>query len=226
MRHESRVRDSIGLNGLCNLEEWDLPELRSTIRRLLPYFIAENPEFPKGMEHRKHWEFAQLANGFRRLGVLNGEAWILAVAAGQEEVAFDLTNDARWVFVTDIYGSGSFSNLEAEARILFDPDAVARCPYNRRRLVVQFMNALDLRYEDGTFDAVYSLSSIEHFGGMEGALAALAEQRRVLRHGGVLAFKTEVVVNGAPGLHDGNLFLFTPEQIESLCENAGGLELV
>jgi len=178
------------------------------------------------MEHRKHWEFFQLLNGFRELGILRSDAWILAVAAGQEEVAFDLTNDVRWVFCTDIYGSGSFSGLEAAPEILINPDAVARCPYNRRRLVVQYMDALDLRYEDATFDATYSLSSIEHFGGIAGAVAALAEQRRVVKRGGIVAFTTEVIINGAEPLAEGNLALFTPKQISDLCHKAPGLELV
>jgi SAM-dependent methyltransferase len=216
----------IGLNCLCNLEDWNSTELRQTIRDLLPYFLPANPQFPQGMEHRKHWEFAQLINGFHRLGVLGPDAWILAVAAGQEEPAFYLTNFARWVFCTDIYGSGEFSNLEADARILIDPDAVARCRFNRRRLVVQYMDALDLRYEKATFDAVYSLSSIEHFGGFEGARRALNEQRWVLKKGGIAAFTTEVVINGAPSLEEGNLALFTPDDVSRLCQSVDGLRLV
>jgi len=220
------VRDHVGLNVLCNVEDWDIPELQSTVRRILPYFLPMDPTFPMGKEHRKHWEFSQLLNGLNRLGVVRAGAWVLAVAAGQEEVAFDLTNDVRWVFCTDIYGSGDFAHVEAEDRILTDPDAVARCPYNRRRLVVQYMDALDLRYEDATFDAVYSSSSIEHFGGLDGAAKALAEQRRVLKPQGIVAMTTEVIVNGAPTLHDGNLFLFTPEQIDGLCKQVPGLSLV
>ena len=62
------------------------------------------------------------------------------------------------------------------------------------------MDALDLRYEDGSFDAVYSLSSIEHFGGLDGVRRALAEQHRVVKPGGIVAFTTEVIVNDADTL--------------------------
>jgi SAM-dependent methyltransferase len=214
------------LNTVCNLEDWEVSETRDTMRRILPYFLAAHPDYPSGMEHRKHWEFAQLLNGLDLLGVLREDAWVLAVAAGREEVAFDLTNRVRWVFCTDLYGTGDFSALEADPRILVDPDGAARCQYNRRRLVVQFMDALDLRYEDGTFDAAYSSSSIEHFGGRDGARRALAEQRRVVKPGGIVAFTTEVILNGAPSFDEGNLCLFTPEGIDQLCRGAEGLELV
>ena len=117
------------------------------------------------MEHRKHWEYAQILLGLEQLEVLDRDAMVLAVAAGQEELLFELTNRTRWAFATDIYGSGPFAEREADMAMLRDPDSVARCSYNRRRLVVQCMDALDLRYEDDTFDAVYGLSSLEHFGG-------------------------------------------------------------
>ncbi len=71
------------------------------------------------------------------------------------------------------------------------------------------MDALDLRYEDETFDAVYSLSSVEHFGGLDGVRAALAEQCRVVKVGGIVAFTTEVIINDADSYHDGHLLLST-----------------
>ena len=110
--------------------------------------------------------------------------------------------------------------------MLRDPDSVARCAYNRRRLVVQCMDALDLRYEDETFDAVYSLSSIEHFGGLDGVRTALAEQCRVVKVGGVVAFTTEVIVNDADSFHDGHLLLSTPDEIDSVSRSIPGLSLI
>jgi SAM-dependent methyltransferase len=216
----------VGLNKVCSIEDWDDPALAATIRRILPYFLAANPDFPRHMEHRKHWEFAHVLNGLRSLGALGPDVMVLSVAAGHEEVAFDLTNDARWVFATDIYGSGPFAALEAELTILRNPDDVARCPYNRRRLVVQYMDALDLRYEDATFDVVYSLSSIEHFGGLAGASRALSEQCRVTKPGGTVALTTEVVVNGAAHFEQDHLLLSTPQEILDLLDKVDGLSLV
>ena len=214
------------LNKVCNIEDWKSDGRATVIRRLLPYFLEQSAEFPDHMEHRKHWEYAQVLLGLEYLDVLDRGAWVLSVAAGQEELIFELTNRTRWAFATDIYGMGPFAEREADLAMLRDPDSVARCPYNRRRLVVQCMDALDLRFEDETFDAVYSLSSIEHFGGLDGVRAALAEQCRVAKVGGIVAFTTEVIINGADTYHDSHLLLSTPQQIESVSQGVQGLKLV
>jgi SAM-dependent methyltransferase len=214
------------LNKVCNLEDWQSEERAQTIRKVLPYFLQQDPAFPKHMEHRKHWEFAQVLLGLEVLGVLRADALVLSVAAGHEEVVYEMTNHVRWVFATDIYGTGPFTGWEADMTMLRDPDAFARLPYNRRRLVVQYMDALDLRFEDGVFDAVYSLSSIEHFGGADGVRLALTEQTRVVKPGGIVAFTTEVIINGADEFEEGHLLLSTPEQLDALCHDLPGLHLI
>jgi SAM-dependent methyltransferase len=60
------------------------------------------------------------------------------------------------------------------------------------------MDGRRLAFRDGTFDLAYSLSSIEHFGGLEGAVATIREMARVLRPGGVVALATEYVLEGPP----------------------------
>jgi SAM-dependent methyltransferase len=214
------------LNKLCNLEDWDADTRAATMRRILPYFAEAYPTYPAGMQHRKHWEFAQILDGLDQLDALPPDGLVLGVAAGHEEVLFDLTNRVRWVFATDIYGIGAFAGYEANQTMLQDPESFARCPHNRNRLVVQYMDALDLRHEDETFDAVYSLSSIEHFGAEAGAVTALDEQRRVVKDGGIVAFTTEVIVNDAPTLNVPDLTLFRPEQLADMCGRLDGLELV
>ena len=214
------------LNKLCNLEDWDLDTRAATMRRIQPDIVRANPNYPVGVEHRKHWENAQVLDGLRHLEALPLDGLVLAVAAGHEQVVYELTNRARWVFATDIYGVGAFDGYEANQTMLRDPDAFALGPHNRNRLVVQYMDALDLRHEDETFDVVYSLSSIEHFGAEAGAITALNEQRRVVKIGGIVALTTEVVVNDAPTLDLPDLTLFRPEQLVDICERLDGLELV
>jgi ubiquinone/menaquinone biosynthesis C-methylase UbiE len=56
------------------------------------------------------------------------------------------------------------------------------------------MNALELEFPDASFDVVYSLSSIEHFGGPREIKRAAREMSRVLSPGGNLIVVTECFV--------------------------------
>jgi SAM-dependent methyltransferase len=206
------------LNRLCSLEDWDDPALVATIRRLLPFFVEDHADFPRGREHRKHWEYAHLLLGLDRLGALHRDALVLGVGAGHEDTLYDLTRWVRWVFATDVYGLGQFQALEGDGAMLVDPERFARCAYNRNRLVVQYMDARDLRYEDGTFDAAFSSGSIEHVGGFAGAVRAIAEMGRVVKPGGVVGFTTECVVNGAAPYSEPGLELFTPATLAEMID--------
>jgi len=79
-------------------------------------------------------------------------------------------------------------------------DAAAFAPYRYRedRLEVMEMNALDLRFPDASFDVVFSLNSIEHFGGRKEIVRAAQEMARVLRPGGYAFIVTECFVSRHP----------------------------
>jgi ubiquinone/menaquinone biosynthesis C-methylase UbiE len=106
---------------------------------------------------------------------------------------------------------------------LTNPEKFTSGPYNRRRLVVQHMDALDLRYEDGTFDIVFSLSSIEHFGSLGAAQKAVQEMERVCRTGGIVGIATEVVVDNGPHFSLPGLELFSPATLKELFASAPNL---
>ena len=214
------------LNKLCELEDWHDPRRVAAIRRCLPYLVAMEAEFPSRMEHRKHWEFAQLLCGLAELSAVDPGSLVLSVGAGHEEPVYELTNHVRWVFATDVYGGTQFGSLEGDGRMLVSPDRFARAPYQRNRLVCQWMDGLDLRYEDGTFDVAFSLSSIEHFGGFHAAQKALQQMARVVRPGGVVAIATECILNGTAGHRGRGLALFTPSEIAALAHSCSELELV
>jgi ubiquinone/menaquinone biosynthesis C-methylase UbiE len=83
----------------------------------------------------------------------------------------------------------------------------APCAWNERRLVVQHMNALELRYEDGSFDGAFWTSSLEHFGDEDNIGQALRELWRVLKPGGIAALTTEFRLRGPPpGLPGSRMF--------------------
>jgi SAM-dependent methyltransferase len=214
------------LNKLCEIEDFAIPEVAATIRALEPEHVATQPAYPAGFEHRKAWEFAQVMNGVERLRAIDSDSLVLSVAAGHERPVFAFTNVARLVFATDIYGAGDFSGRESASSMLTNPDAFAGFPYNRNRLVVQYMDALDLRYEVGTFDLVFCLSSIEHFGGFDGARKSLQEMHRVCKPGGIVMFTTECVVNGVPSPPLPGMELFSPRAMELLANSVRGLSPV
>lgn len=214
------------LNKLCMLEDWQDAELVQTMRHLHPGLSTGIPNYPSGHEHRKAWEYAQTLCGLRRLGALPQDGFVLSVAGGHEEPAFELTNHVRWVFVTDRYGTSNFHEYEGDSSMLVAPDRFAPFPYNRKRLVVQHMDALDLRFEDNTFDALLCLSSVEHFGGFSEAIAALREMHRVLKPNGVAVLTTECIVNDGPEFQDANMILFTPQSVLSFSHAVPGMDLV
>ena len=158
------------------------------------------PDFPVGREHRKYWEFAQAARSLSDFGAIHRDAEILGVGAGHETTIFWATNHVRRVFATDLYLDSGVWESDASPSMLVTPDEHAVLPWNERRLVVQHMNAFDLRYEDKSFDGVFSSSSIEHFGDWESVQRALAEIWRVLKPGGVATITTEFRLRGrGPG---------------------------
>jgi SAM-dependent methyltransferase len=216
----------MGLNRLCAIEDWDDPSFTATVRRLLPYFVDSYPDFPRGREHRKHWEFAHLLLGLDRLGAIHDDAAILGVGAGHEETLYALSRWVRWVVATDVYGMGQFQALEGDAMMLVDPDHFARCAYDRTRLIVEYMDARDLRFPAGTFDAAFSSGSIEHVGGIEGAARSIAEMGRVVKPGGIVGITTECIVNGAPQHSEPGLELFTPATLAEIVQGLENLSLV
>ncbi len=135
-----------------------------------------------------------LASYLDDVGALREDASALAVAAGHEAPLYWLSNRIGRVVATDIYGDGGFAAGEAEASMLSDPTRFAPYPYREDHLEVRHMNALDLEFADGSFDIVYSLSSIEHFGSPANIKQAAREMSRVLKPGGHLIIVTECLI--------------------------------
>lgn len=217
-----RLDTTRSLSRVCHPGDWDDPALVALMEAIAPTGAATT------RPHRKAWELALGVQSLERGGVLHEGAMGLSVGAGHEPVLYYLTNRCRWVFATDVYGSGNFAIHESSARMSMDPDVFAPYPYRRRRLTVAYMDALDLRFEDATFDFVVSFGSIEHFGGIEAAATSLAEMSRVLKPGGVAFVTTEIVIDGGDheSIPEAFIELFSPTTFRSLVEGVPGMRLM
>jgi SAM-dependent methyltransferase len=174
---------------LCDRRDFDDEQVLAMIHEIV------GPGIEPGREtHRKLWEFAMLGLFLEEAGALREDAEALAIAAGTEEPLFWLANRIGRVLATDIYGEGDFAYREAAATMLSDPAAFAPYAYREDHLEVRSMNALALDLPDESFDIVYSLSSIEHFGGPAEKARAAREMARVLRPGGHLVVVTECLL--------------------------------
>ncbi len=177
---------------LCDVRDFDDPALRARIRDIVP------GHEPPAEVRRKFWEYAMLTLFLEDVGKLDDEADVLSVGAGHEEVVFWLANRVGRVVATDVYGEGGFADGEADAGMLTNPDAFAPYEYRRDRLEVLKMDARSLAFPDRTFDVVFSLSSIEHFGAPWDIARASREIGRVLRPGGYAFVVTESFVGRHP----------------------------
>ena len=177
---------------LCDLRDFEDPDLIGAVRSLLP---EQDP-----LEHieRKAWEMAMLALFLEETGGLREDTEALAVGAGDERVVFWLANRIGRVVATDIYGEGDFAAGEGSEAMLLDPGSRAPFPYRDERLEVLWMDGRELAFPDESFDVVFSLSSIEHFGSPADIARAAAEIGRVLRPGGHAFVVTECFVRLHP----------------------------
>jgi SAM-dependent methyltransferase len=178
---------------LCDLRDFDDAELIDTIRSLLP---ERDP-----YEHieRKVWEYAMVMLFLRDTGHLDSRSRVLSVGAGDERVLFWLTNHVGKMVATDIYGEGPFAGREAHGSMLTDPASHAPdYPWNPDALEVHHMDGRQLTFPDASFDAVFTVSSIEHFGTPRDIAQAAAEIGRVLRPGGHALIITEYLVRHHP----------------------------
>ncbi|HTV11749.1 MAG TPA: class I SAM-dependent methyltransferase [Acidimicrobiales bacterium] len=177
----------------------------------------------EGWYHRKAWEWAQCVYGLERLGSLGPERLALGVGAGHERALYYLANRTYATVATDLY-KGDFASspaAEADSAFLHDPAKFAPFPYYRERLLGLPADGCHLPFVTGTFDVVYSLSSIEHFGGHESASEAMREMCRALRPGGLACVATELVLDGGP-----HPAYFTEDDLMRYVVDASGMDLV
>ncbi len=202
---------------LCELEDFGDPELLELMQKVFSSKREQfGDRFPEGREERKLWEIAMTLRAFGAAGALRDDAEVLGVGAGHEATIYWLTNEVGRVVATDLYeAEDTWSKTDSGAEMLTDPGRYWDGSWNSERLQVRHMNALELEFEDESFDAVFSSSSIEHFGEYADVRQAVEEIHRVLRPGGIAALSTEFRLEGSgPGLP--GILMFDEPELRSL----------
>jgi SAM-dependent methyltransferase len=206
----SRLPKDVQLCELANPAKWDNPDWYAI---LLSLFSVPTD---KAAMHRKAYEYVQAIFGLQRLGRLTETTRMLSVGAGHEVILYWLANHVGRVIATDLYEGDwqSAFSKEGNPDVLADPSAYAPFPYRSDRLTFLRMDGSRLAFRDESFEVVYSLSSIEHFGGVEGARRSVADMARVLKPGGILALATEWCVRGQAAGE-----VFSPDQVRAIIDH-------
>lgn len=144
--------------------------------------------------HRKDWEYGLCIEGLEKLGVVHPEARALAVGAGYERPLFYFANKIAKMVATDLYEN---PENEGKPAMLTKPWTFSPIKYRRDHLDVLRMPGDQLDFPDDSFDFIFCLSSIEHFGSREIIKKSLGEMKRVLKPGGVACVITELILRGA-----------------------------
>ena len=214
------------LNKVCEVEDFTDPELSELMLRFLPRPIHSTDEWPRGQEDRKFWEISMALLAVIRHLPAGNRVHALGVGAGLEATSFILTSLFKQVFATDLYGGKSWK-ADSSGMMLTKPEAFSgRVPFNPRRLVTQHMDGRFLRYEDNTFDFIYSSSSIEHFGSAKDIATAMKEMHRVLRPNGIISISTEFSISGKSQWLGSHTLLFDEKAIGDIIVEASGCSLV
>lgn len=185
-----RDRPRRAVNRICDISDWREGEMIAVLQQL-----GEAVRI-----HRKAWEMGSCIAGLRSLGAVRPDAVGLSVGAGAERTLFWFANHVGKMIATDLYRTEQGWGWGED--FLSQPAKYAPFPYREDHLDVRNMSGLALDIPDESVDFVYTLSSIEHFGGHEAARQALREMARITRSGGTVCVVTELLLSraGAPEL--------------------------
>jgi SAM-dependent methyltransferase len=181
---DMRERSRPSLNRLPDLGDWEPGTPLTDYMR--------DMRSPVGI-HRKSWEYGICVEGLTTLGSVQPGNKGLAVGAGSESPLYYFANKISKMVATDLYDNPQH---EGKPAMLADPRSFAPFYYREDHLEVLRMSGDDLHFDDGTFDFVFCLSSIEHFGSRDVQRKSFDEIQRVLKPGGIACIITELILTG------------------------------
>ncbi len=177
---------------LADIVDFQEPEFQATAALLLE--TAPN---------RKSWEFVQVYQGLKQLGLLHGQSKALGLGVGSEHLIYAFTNVCEHVTATDLYESQKWSTAAMTTSDIYRLSPFA---YQPERLSVQHMDMTQIKYPDGHFDFVWSCCAIEHVQNFQALHQVYQEIHRVLKPGGIAALTTEFNNSNHPSYEPHLLF--------------------
>lgn len=177
---------SIGVSCIASELDFHLPKFKETFMEMIE---------PVGKMDRKSWEFVMAAIGLKQLGALGSDKKGLGVGSGCEKPLYYFAKYTGEVIGTDLYLNNDLNwQHTAHSDVLANPSKYAPFNYPKKNLKLIHMNAMDLKFDNNTFDYAFSISSIEHFGSRENIQKTMQEIERVLKPGAVAAISTEFIL--------------------------------
>lgn len=195
------------INKVANVNDFSSQEFKDLFSKYDLGNISSFPMAEVSVMNRKTWEIGMALISLERTGAINPSSEILGIGAAKEQTISILSNLVKRVFATDIYLAPGTWHEWYENDILLDARKYMDSSYNHKRVVWQHVDGRDLPYEDNSFDAIFSCSSLEHFGDESDIRKAIEEACRVLKPGGVAAISSEYKIEGdGNGFHNVQLF--------------------
>lgn len=202
---------SLQSSRLCNVNEFQLPEIRQQLLAL-----ALDPTDI----HRKHWEKAAVAFLVEQFGYFDHQSVGLGLGVAKETLLYLFSNHCGRIVGIDLYQPIFRSGAGMTCEQVY---AVVPFPYHRERLELVAMDMRAMHFPDAAFDFVWTVSSVEHVDSIEELVTVFGHIERVLKPGGHAFITTEW--NRVPGnpiyvpgaiLFDEVLYLYLISQLERL----------
>jgi len=206
---------TLSLSKVAHIDDFSDADFESIFKKYNLSGIATFPQAEPSILNRKTWEIGMALISFEKLGIMSDKLDVLGIGAAKEETISILSNIVKRVFATDIYLEPGTWGEWYERDILVDARKYMGPVYNHKRVVWQHVDGRDLPYEDNSMDAVFSCSSLEHFGSEADIRKAVEEACRVLKPGGVAAISSEYKIEGH-GDGFANVQLFDEERLKKV----------
>ncbi len=186
------------LNKFCDYRDFKDEKFKSLLKDI-QLEVGPYMKFT-GTISRKVWETSICVLAMQEHGYLDGTKSILNIGSGCERIILYLSNRVKEIVCID-----KFEHEDSREPLLkkkrnphqiiqnyFRKDTFRKAKFNRNTIKPVVMDGLDLKFKNNTFDGIFSVSSMEHFGDLR---LAYREVVRVLKPNGMFFISIDIEPN-------------------------------